>query len=215
MPPVEWRVRHTPVDYPQAIVEMELRVAEIRAGDAPECVWLLEHPPIYTAGTSANPGDLVNSSRFPVHSTGRGGQYTYHGPGQRIAYVMLDLNKRGKDVRAYVGALEDWIIETLSVFGVTGETRKDRIGVWVTRGERGAGCEEKIAAIGVRIRRWITYHGISLNVNPELEHYCGIVPCGVQEHGVTSLSDLGKTVPMVEVDKALRAGFEARFGPVG
>ena len=194
---------------------MERRVAAIRAGDAPECVWLLEHPPLYTAGTSAKPDDLLTPNRFPVHSTGRGGQYTYHGPGQRIAYVMLDLNKRGKDVRAYVCALEGWVMATLSVFGVIGETREGRVGVWVTRGDGGAGPEDKIAAIGVRVRRWVTFHGISLNVNPEIEHYSGIVPCGVNSHGVTSLAGLGKSVTMDEVDEALRASFETHFGPVG
>ncbi|GBE44501.1 octanoyltransferase [bacterium BMS3Bbin10] len=212
---VEWRVSDTPVDYPRAVAEMERRVAEIKAGDASECVWLLEHPPTYTAGTSARGEDLLMPERFPVHRTGRGGQYTYHGPGQRVAYVMLDLNLRGKDVRKFVGALEDWVIDTLSVFGVTGERRKGRVGVWVTRSDLGSAREDKIAAIGVRVRRWVTFHGISMNVNPELDHYSGIVPCGVHEHGVTSLADLGRSVTMDEVDKALRAGFEARFGPTG
>lgn len=211
--PVEWRVSGTPVGYSQGVAEMERRVAEIKAGDACECVWLLEHPPIYTAGTSAKGEDLLMPGRFPVHPTGRGGQYTYHGPGQRIAYVMLDLNLRGKDVRKFVGALEDWVIETLSVFGVTGERRKGRVGVWVTRSDLGSGRQDKIAAIGVRVRRWVTFHGVSLNVNPELDHYSGIVPCGVHGHGVTSLADLGRCVTMDEVDKALRDGFEARFGP--
>jgi len=213
--PVEWRVSDTPVGYPQAVAEMERRVAAIRAGDAPECVWLLEHPPLYTAGTSAKPDDLLSPNRFPVYSTGRGGQYTYHGRGQRIAYVMLDLTHRGKDIGAYVHALEDWVMATLSVFGVKGETRKGRVGVWVTRGECGTRREDKIAAIGVRVRHWVTYHGISLNVNPELEHYSGIVPCGVNNHGVTSLTGLGKSVTMDEVDAVLRARFEACLGPVG
>ena len=193
---------------------MEQRVAAIRAGMAEECVWLLEHPPLYTAGTSAAPSDLLDPDRFPVFSTGRGGQYTYHGPGQRICYVMLDLTVRKKDVRAYVCALEDWIIASLASFGVTGERRDGRVGVWVSRPDRGPGCEDKIAAVGVRVRRWVTFHGISLNVDPELEHYSGIVPCGVTGHGVTSLADLGVSVSMDEVDRVLRAQFEARFGPV-
>ena len=210
--PVDWRVSGTPVDYSRAITEMERRVAGIKTGDAPECVWLLEHPSTYTAGTSARREDLLMPDRFPIHSTGRGGQYTYHGPGQRIAYVMLDLNRRGKDIRKFVCALEDWVIETLQVFGIAGERREGRVGVWVSRSDLGPGREDKIAAIGVRVRRWVTFHGISLNVNPDLDHYSGIVPCGVQEHGVTSLEDLGVGVTMDEVDKALRAGFEARFG---
>lgn len=212
---VEWRISEAPVDYAQAVSEMECRVADIRAGNAPECVWLLEHPPVYTAGTSANPEDLLSPGRFPVKSTGRGGQYAYHGPGQRIAYVMLDLNTRGKDIRAFVCALEDWIIETLSTFGIRGERREKRIGVWVSRPEIGEGHEDKIAAIGVRVRRWVTFHGLSLNVNPDLEHYSGIIPCGVQDHGVTSLADLGKQVSMEEVDDALRASFEGHFGLAG
>ncbi len=213
--PVEWRVSDTLVGYRHAVAEMERRVAAIRAGDAPEYVWLLEHPPLYTAGTSAKPDDLLSPDRFPVHSTGRGGQYTYHGPGQRIAYVMLDLSRRGKDIGAYVHALEDWVMATLCVFGVKGEIREGRVGVWVARGDGGIGREDKIAAIGVRVRRWVTFHGISLNVNPELEHYSGIVPCGVKNHGVTSLAGLGKSVTMDEVDEALRACFEARLGAIG
>jgi lipoyl(octanoyl) transferase len=208
---VEWRVSDTPVDYAEAVYEMERRVADIRAGTASECVWLLEHPPVYTAGTSANPQDLLTPDRFQVIATGRGGQYAYHGPGQRIAYVMLDLSKRGKDVRAYVCTLEDWIIETLSTFGITGERRSGRIGVWVSRPEIGTRHEDKIAAIGVRVRRWVTFHGLSLNVNPELEHYSGIVPCGVTEHGVTSLADLGNQVSMGEVNDALRTSFAKYF----
>jgi lipoyl(octanoyl) transferase len=208
---VEWRISANPVDYRDAITEMEQRVSGIRAGTAPECVWLLEHPPTYTAGTSAKDEDLLLPKRFPVYATGRGGQFTYHGPGQRIAYVMLDLNRRGKDVRAYVKALEDWVTEVLAQFGVQGERRDGRVGVWVRRPDLGPGKEDKIAAIGVRVRRWVTFHGISLNVNPELEHYSGIVPCGVQEHGVTSLADLGKHVSMDEVDAALRASFKKRF----
>ncbi len=211
---LEWRISDAPVDYAQAVAEMECRVADIRAGNAAECVWLLEHPAVYTAGTSANPEDLLTPDRFPVLATGRGGQYAYHGPGQRIAYVMLDLNARGRDVRAYVCALEDWIIETLIAFGVRGERRSKRIGVWVSRPDIGESHEDKIAAIGVRLRRWVTFHGISLNVSPDLEHYSGIVPCGVQDHGVTSLADLGKQVSMDEVDSALRASFEEHFGPI-
>jgi lipoyl(octanoyl) transferase len=212
LPGVEWRISDAPVDYAQAVAEMERRVANIRAGNAAECVWLLEHPPVYTAGTSAKPEDLLTPNRFPVMATGRGGQYAYHGPGQRIAYVMLDLSTRGRDVRAYVCALEDWIIETLSFFGVRGERREKRIGVWVARPQIGTGHEDKIAAIGVRVRRWVTFHGLSLNVNPVLEHYSGIVPCGVQNHGVTSLADLGKNISMEEVDSALRRAFTAHFG---
>lgn len=210
---MEWRVSRAPVDYEQAVSEMERRVGEIRAGNAAECVWLLEHPPVYTAGTSANPRDLLTPDRFPVISTGRGGQYVYHGPGQRIAYVMLDLNLRGKDIRAYVCALEDWIIDTLSTFEVRGERRGKRIGVWVSRPEAREGHEDKIAAIGVRVRRWVTFHGLCLNVNPDLEHYSGIVPCGVQDHGMTSLAELGKHVSMDDVDNALRKTFSSHFVP--
>lgn len=209
---VEWRISARPIEYLDAVADMERRVSEIRAGTASECVWLLEHPPTYTAGTSAKTDDLLLPDRFPVYATGRGGEYTYHGPGQRIAYVMLDLTQRRKDVRAYVHALENWIIATLSEFGVLGEGRKGRVGVWVRRSDLGENKEDKIAAIGVRIRRWVTFHGISLNVNPELEHYSGIIPCGVQEHGVTSLTDLGKHVSMNAVDKILRATFAAQFG---
>ncbi len=209
---VEWRISTTHVDYRYAVTQMEQRVSAIRAGTMAECVWLLEHPPTYTAGTSAKDGDLILPDRFPVYATGRGGQYTYHGPGQRIAYVMLDLNKRGRDIRAYVRDLEDWVTVVLSQFGVKGERRQDRVGVWVRRPELGAGKEDKIAAIGVRVRRWVTFHGISLNVFPDLEHYSGIVPCGVSEHGVTSLADLGMRVSMEEVDRALRTSFNARFG---
>ncbi len=209
---VEWRISTTHVDYRDAVTQMERRVSAIRAGTMAECVWLLEHPPTYTAGTSAKDGDLILPDRFPVYATGRGGQYTYHGPGQRIAYVMLDLNKRGRDVRAYVRDLEDWVTVVLSQFGVKGERRQDRVGVWVRRPELGAGKEDKIAAIGVRVRRWVTFHGIALNVFPDLEHYSGIVPCGVSEHGVTSLADLGMRVSMEEVDRALRTSFNARFG---
>ena len=212
--PVEWRASAAPVAYEDAVADMERRVADIRFATARECVWLLEHPPLYTAGTSAAPSDLLTPDRFPVFRTGRGGQYTYHGPGQRIAYVMLDLTTRGRDVRAFVCALEDWIIATLKHFGITGERREGRIGVWVPRPELGPNREDKIAAIGVRVRRWVTFHGLSLNVDPVLEHYSGIVPCGVHDHGVTSLADLGVSVDMEEVDEVLRDAFEVRFGPI-
>jgi lipoyl(octanoyl) transferase len=205
---VVWETAAVPVAYPDAVARMEREAALIAEGAAAERVWLLEHPAIYTAGTSADPRDLVDA-RFPVHRTGRGGQYTYHGPGQRIAYVMLDLGRRGSDVRAFVAGLETWIVATLAHFGVRGERRQDRVGVWVARPER----EDKIAAIGVRVRKWVTFHGISLNVNPDLTHYSGIVPCGVREHGVTSLSDLGISAAMAEVDRALRQSFEPIFGP--
>jgi lipoyl(octanoyl) transferase len=188
---------------------MDEVVAGIAQGEIRERVWLLEHPPLYTAGTSANPADLVSPERFPVFATGRGGQYTYHGPGQRVAYVMLDLKRRGGDLRAYVAALEQWIIATLAAFGIAGERREDRVGVWVRRGDR----EDKIAAIGIRVRHWVSFHGISINLAPDLSHFDGIVPCGVREHGVTSLRDLGLNVSMAELDVALRRGFEAGFGP--
>lgn len=207
-PPVEWVVSDGLVPYPEALAAMEARAAAIAEGAAAECVWLLEHPPLYTAGTSARPEDLVDA-RFPVYETGRGGQFTYHGPGQRVAYVMLDLKRRSPDVRRYVSALEAWIIGTLSAFNVTGERREDRVGVWVRR--KGGG-EDKIAAIGIRVRRWVTFHGISLNVEPDLSHFGGIVPCGVREHGVTSLADLGLPVTMAEVDAVMRVAFEEVFG---
>jgi lipoyl(octanoyl) transferase len=210
---VEWLVADTPVPYPEAVVAMEARVAAIAAGDARELVWLLEHPPLYTAGTGARTEDLVEPDRLPVFLSGRGGQYTYHGPGQRIAYVMLDLTRRGPDVRRFVAALESWLIAALDRFGVTGERREDRVGVWVRRPDRGAGAEDKIAAIGIRVRRWVTFHGVSLNVEPDLSNYAGIVPCGVRDHGVTSLADLGRIVAMAEVDMALRETFEDVFGP--
>ncbi len=212
--PVEWRVSDSPVAYEAALAAMDQRVAAIAAGTAPELVWLLEHPPLYTAGTSARPEDLVEA-RFPVHQTGRGGQFTYHGPGQRVAYAMLDLNRRKPDVRAYVAALEEWIIRTLAAFNVRGERRDDRVGVWVRRPDKGTGFEDKIAAIGIRVRRWVTLHGIAINVEPELSHFSGIVPCGVaeQRYGVTSFADLGLPVSMAEVDMMLRREFEAVFGP--
>ena len=205
----EWLVASAPVAYEQAIAAMEARAAAIHAGQAPELVWLLEHPPLYTAGTSAHPEDLLDAGRFPVHRTGRGGQYTYHGPGQRIAYVLLDLNRRGRDIRKYVSQLEAWVITTLVAFGVTGERRSDRVGVWVVRPD---GSEDKIAAIGVRVRHWVTFHGISLNVAPDLSHYNGIVPCGISGHGVTSLADLGIKPGMDQVDAVLRETFAAQFG---
>ncbi len=200
-----------------AVAEMESRVAAIRAGHAPERVWLVEHPPLYTAGTSAQDEDLVEPERFPVFRTGRGGQFTYHGPGQRVAYVMLDLGRRTPDLRRYVAALEAWLIGTLAAFNIRGERREDRVGVWVRRPEKPPGpvgepAEDKIAAIGIRVRRWVTYHGISLNVEPDLSHFSGIVPCGVRLHGVTSLVDLGIPVTMPEVDSVLRATFEDVFG---
>ena len=208
-PPVDWTISDGLIPYPVALAAMEARVAAIAEGRARECVWLLEHPPLYTAGTSARPEDLVDA-RFPVYETGRGGQFTYHGPGQRVAYVMLDLKRRSPDVRRYVSALEAWIIGTLTAFNVTGERREDRVGVWV---RRPGGGEDKVAAIGIRVRRWVTFHGISLNVEPDLSHFGGIVPCGVREHGVTSLADLGLPVTMGEVDSVLRVAFEAVFGP--
>jgi lipoyl(octanoyl) transferase len=193
---------------------MEARVAAIADGRAGELVWLLEHPPLYTAGTSARPQDLL-APRFPVHQTGRGGQFTYHGPGQRVAYAMLDLRTRGQDLRAYVAALEDWVIEALDHFNVRGERRDDRVGVWVRRPDKGPGAEDKIAAIGIRVRRWVAFHGISLNVDPDLEHFGGIVPCGIADgrYGVTSLVDLGLPVTLADTDLALRAAFESVLGP--
>ncbi len=215
-PGLEWRASDALVPYLSAVAQMERRVAEIRAGSAAEMVWLLEHPPLYTAGTSARPEDLLEPGRLPVFTAGRGGQYTYHGPGQRVAYVMLDLKRRGTDVRAFVSALEDWAIATLARFDVRGGRRKGRIGIWVDRAELGGrpGTEDKIAAIGVRVRRWVTHHGLSLNVDPDLDQYNGIVPCGVPQGdklGVTSLWDLGHPVSMAEVDAALMATFEEAF----
>ena len=211
-PPVAWRISDGPVAYEEAVAAMEARAASIRAGEAPELVWLLEHPALYTAGTSARIADLVEPDRFPVHASGRGGQYTYHGPGQRIAYVMLDLDRRRPDLRAYVASLEAWIVATLDAFTVRAERREDRVGVWVRRPEKGEEVEDKIAAIGNRVRRWVSLHGISLNVEPDLSHFSGIVPCGVTGHGVTSLADLGRIVSMAEVDMALRAAFVPIFG---
>ena len=211
--PVEWRIAVEPVPYQEALAAMDERVAAIADGKASELVWLLEHPPLYTAGTSANDRDLVEPDRFPVFRTGRGGQYTYHGPGQRVAYVMLDLGRRTPDLRRFVAALEAWLILTLDRFNIRGERREDRVGVWVRRPDKGEGVEDKIAAIGIRVRRWVTLHGISLNVEPDLSHFSGIVPCGVTQYGVTSLVDLGLPVTMEDADVALREAFEDVFGP--
>ncbi|HWE47334.1 MAG TPA: lipoyl(octanoyl) transferase LipB [Caulobacteraceae bacterium] len=208
---VAWAVSTAPVDYPAAVEAMERRVEAIAAGEASELVWLLEHPPLYTAGVSAKPGDLLSPDRFPVHRTGRGGQFTYHGPGQRVAYAMLDLRERGRDARGFVRALEAWLIEALATFNVRGEMRDGRVGVWV---DRGHGREDKIAAIGVKLRRWVSFHGVSLNVEPDLTHFSGIVPCGITEHGVTSLVDLGLPVGLDEADAALMRAFQKVFGPV-
>jgi lipoyl(octanoyl) transferase len=212
---VEWRISDSQVAYPEAVAAMEARVAEIAAGRAPELVWLVEHPPLYTSGTSGKAADLLES-RFPMFETGRGGQLTYHGPGQRVAYVMLDLKRRRPDVRAYVAALEQWIIRTLAAFNVRGERREDRVGVWVKRPDKGAGFEDKIAAIGVRLRRWVSFHGIAINIEPDLSHFDAIVPCGVADprYGVTSLADLGHVLTMADVDIALRQAFEEVFGPL-
>ncbi len=213
--PVQWRISAGAVPYEAALAVMDARAAAIAERAAPELVWLLEHPPLYTAGTSAKPEHLI-AARFPVHVAGRGGQFTYHGPGQRVAYVMLDLKRREPDVRRFVATLEQWIIRTLAEFDVTGERRQDRIGIWVRRPDKGEGREDKIAAIGVRIKRWVTLHGIALNVDCDLSHYAGIVPCGVSEprYGVTSLADLGRAATLAEIDAALRREFEPLFGPV-
>ena len=211
--PVEWRIADAPVAYAAALAAMEARVSAIAAGAACELVWLLEHPPLYTAGTSAR-GEHLLEPRFPVFAAGRGGQFTYHGPGQRVAYAMLDLKRRTPDVRRYVASLEEWIIRTLAGFDVRGERREDRVGVWVRRPDKGVGHEDKIAAIGIRLRRWVSLHGVALNVAPDLAHFSGIVPCGVAEprYGVTSLADLGLPVSMSEVDMAMRKEFEELFG---
>ena len=211
---VDWIAAPTVVPYPEALAAMRARATAIAHRGAREAVWLLEHPPLYTAGTSANAADLLAPSRFAVYAAGRGGQYTYHGPGQRVAYVMLDLTQRRRDIRCLVQNLELWIIDTLAAFSVRGEQREGRIGVWVRRPDKGPGREDKIAAIGVRVSRWVSFHGIALNVAPDLEHYAGIVPCGIADQGVTSLLDLGHGVSMAEVDSALKAAFEHRFGPV-
>ncbi|ACG77694.1 lipoate-protein ligase B [Phenylobacterium zucineum HLK1] len=213
--PAGWAVSTGLVDYPAAVAAMEARAAAIAEGSAGELVWLLEHPPLYTAGVSAKPADLLDAGRFPVFESGRGGQFTYHGPGQRVAYVMLDLTKRGRDVRAFVGALEAWVIGALDAFNVRGEIREGRVGVWVERRAPGVPPrEDKIAAIGVKLRRWVSFHGIALNVEPDLSHFSGIVPCGVTEHGVTSLVDLGLPVTLDEADAALKASFRRVFGEV-
>ena len=211
--PVEWVVSEGLVGYDEAVAEMETRAGLIADGLARERVWLVEHPPLYTAGTSARDEDLIAPERFPVFRSGRGGQFTYHGPGQRVAYVMLDLKRRQPDLRRFVAALEGWLIGALDDFNIRGERREDRVGVWVRRPTKGAGVEDKIAAIGIRVRRWVSFHGISLNVEPDLTHFDGIVPCGVSQHGVTSLVDLGLPVTMPEVDSMLREAFERVFGP--
>jgi lipoyl(octanoyl) transferase len=210
----EWRVDDDPVPYPAALEEMAARVAAIRAGSAPELVWLLEHPPLYTAGTSADPRDLAQPGRFPEYRTGRGGQWTYHGPGQRVAYVLLDLTRphgrvAPRDVRSFVHGLEEWLIRALDRFNVRGERREGRVGIWVA--DRAAGTEAKIAAIGVRVTRWVTWHGVALNVDPDLGHFAGIVPCGIREHGVTSLTALGLPITMTDADVALRAAWSEVF----
>jgi lipoyl(octanoyl) transferase len=207
---VEWRISDGLVGYEAAVAEMEARAAAIRAGEAPELCWLLEHPPLYTAGTSARDEDLLTPDRLPVFRTGRGGQYTYHGPGQRIGYVMLDLQRRGPDLRAYIWRLEEWLIRTLARFGVEGERREGRIGIWVVKP---GGTEAKIGALGVRVRRWVTYHGVAINLDPDLGHFGGIVPCGISGFGVTSLAELGLTTTMQELDAALMATFEQVFRP--
>ncbi len=217
-PPVRWRIASSLVDYDDAVETMEREVAAISAGEADELVWLVEHPPLYTAGTSADSADLVMPDRFPVYKTGRGGEYTYHGPGQRVVYVMLDLKRRRQDVRAFVSAIEELAIETLESMNVKGERREDRVGVWVRRPERpaladGSMAEDKIAAIGIRLRKWVSFHGMSLNVDPDLDHFGGIVPCGIRGYGVTSLVDLGLPVMMTDVDIKLRQAFEQIFGP--
>jgi len=212
---VEWRISDRPVGYLKAVAAMEARAAAIAEGQADELVWLLEHPPLYTSGTSGNAGDLLDP-RFPLFATGRGGQLTYHGPGQRVAYVMLDLKRRRPDVRAYVAALEEWIIRTLAAFNVRGERREDRVGDWVKRPDKGDGFEDKIAAIGVRLKRWVSFHGIAINVEPELSHFSAIVPCGVADprFGVTSLVDLGHPAGLTDVDVALKQAFGDVFGSI-
>jgi lipoyl(octanoyl) transferase len=207
--PVEWAVSGAPVGYEEAVAAMQARAAAIADGEAGEMIWLLEHPALYTAGVSARPADLLTPERFPVFRSERGGQYTYHGPGQRVAYVMLDLRERGRDVKAFVVSLESWVIAALAALGVAGEIRPGRVGVWVARGAQ----EDKIAAIGVKLRRWVSFHGISLNVAPDLDHFAGIVPCGVRDHGVTSLADLGGRASMAAADAALRGAFHVVFGP--
>ena len=214
--PVEWRISDVPVAYPESLAFMETRIAQVRHGSAPECVWLLEHPPLYTAGASADPRELLDPERFPVFHAGRGGRYTYHGPGQRIAYVMLDLDHRGRDIRAFVGRLEEWAIVALARVGVRGVRRPGHIGVWVDLGAHGGrpGEDAKIAAIGVRVRRWVSYHGLAINVDPDLSHFDGIVPCGIADRRTTSLLDLGITATTADVDSALMGTFGSVFGAV-
>jgi lipoyl(octanoyl) transferase len=213
--PAGWAVSSAPVPYPEAVAAMQARVEAILEGEAGELVWLLEHPPLYTAGVSAKAGDLLDADRFPVFESGRGGQFTYHGPGQRVAYVMLDLRERGRDVHRFVQSLEAWMIDALAAFNVEGEVRDGRVGVWVERKVSGGPPrEDKIAALGVKLRRWVSFHGISLNVEPDLSHFTGIVPCGVTDHGITSLVDLGRPVGMDDADAALKASFQRLFGPV-
>ncbi|MFN3646277.1 MAG: lipoyl(octanoyl) transferase LipB [Gemmobacter sp.] len=217
---VEWQVLPGLAPYAETLAAMEERAAAIRAGTAPEAVWLLEHPPLYTAGTSARAEDLMQPDRFPVHATGRGGQYTYHGPGQRVVYTMLDVAARGQDVRCFVRALEHWVIAALAEFGVRGEIRPGRVGVWVLRPDKapapdGTPREDKIAAIGIKLRRWVSFHGISINVEPELDHFAGIVPCGIRDHGVTSLVDLGLPVTMADLDAALMRTFAPAMARLG
>ncbi|WP_340162311.1 lipoyl(octanoyl) transferase LipB [uncultured Hoeflea sp.] len=217
-PPIRWRISDGLTPYPDAVAQMEAEAERIAAGEADELIWLVEHPPMYTAGTSARAEDLVEPDRFEVHATGRGGEYTYHGPGQRVAYVMLDLKRRRQDVRAFVSAMEAVIIATLENMNVTGERREDRVGVWVRRPDKppladGSMAEDKIAAIGIRLRKWVSFHGLALNVDPQLDHFSGIVPCGVRAHGVTSLVDLGLPIQMHEADMRLRDAFENVFGP--
>ncbi len=214
---VEWLISDGLVEYADALARMETRVADIRAGRAGEAIWLVEHPPLYTAGTSAQAADLTDPDRFAVYKSQRGGQYTYHGPGQRVVYAMLDLNTRQRDVRRFVGAMEDWVIATLADLGVVGERRAGRVGVWVARPDKpplpdGSPRDDKIAAIGVRIRKWVTFHGVSINLEPDLSHYDGIVPCGVTDHGITSLVDLGLPVTMDDLDLALRRTFAGTLG---
>lgn len=209
---IQWKISSEPVSYPDALSFMEKRVDDIIKGSASECIWLLEHPPIYTAGTSAQSSDLLFPERFPVYETGRGGEYTYHGPGQRIAYVMLDLNQRRKDVRWFVRELEAWIIDACARFGITAERREGRVGLWVERdGDSFGHREDKIAALGIRLRRWVSFHGVSINIAPDLEHFSGIVPCGIAEHGITSFSELGKSISYEELDKVLQSEFQNHF----
>lgn len=210
---VGWIISEGLTDYPEGLETMKAHAAAVAAGDAREAVWLVEHPPLYTSGTSARETDLLAPERFPVYAAGRGGQFTYHGPGQRVVYLMLDLKERGRDIRCFVQGLEGWIIDTLAAFNIRGERREGQVGVWVARPERGPGRYDKIAALGVRVSRWVSFHGVSINIAPDLGHYAGIVPCGITDQGITSLEDLGQLVAMPEFDGALRRNFERRFGP--